>query len=163
MSAEPSPDAAVDELATRIAEVLGASRVSPTVAVAESLTGGSLAARLAAAPDSSEWFRGGIVAYSSEVKHDLLEVPPGPVVSATSATAMAVTTRRLLGATFAVAVTGVGGPDPQDGEAPGTVYAALVSGDEVSTQRWDLDGEPDEIVHRTCERALRWLVEACER
>lgn len=159
MGHDETPDADADQLAVRIADALRSSSV--TVAVAESLTGGSLAARLAAAPDSSEWFRGGIVAYSSDVKHDLLAVPPGPVVSAPSAVAMATTTRRLLGATIAAAVTGVGGPDPQDDQPPGTVFAALASGDDVRWERWSLDGEPDEIVEATCERALRWILDAC--
>ena len=60
MGHDETPDADADQLAVRIADALRSSSV--TVAVAESLTGGSLAARLAAAPDSSEWFRGGIVA-----------------------------------------------------------------------------------------------------
>ena len=56
-----------------------------TLAVAESLTGGLVASRLVAVPGASEWFRGGIVSYASEVKFDLLDVPEGPVVSEAAA------------------------------------------------------------------------------
>jgi nicotinamide-nucleotide amidase len=72
-----------DEENARIAaEISGLARsTSRTVGVAESLTGGAVCA----AESSSEWFRGGLVAYSSEVKHAVLDVPDGPVVSAEAA------------------------------------------------------------------------------
>jgi hypothetical protein len=67
-----------------------------TIAVAESLTGGMIASALAQAQQASEWFRGSLVAYSKPVKHQLLEVPAGPVVSSDAATAMARSVRKLL-------------------------------------------------------------------
>jgi len=104
-----------------------------TLAVAESLTGGLVAARLVNVPGASSWFRGGVVAYASDVKRSLLEVPPGPVVSAEAATAMASGARRALGADVGLAVTGVAGPDEQDGQRPGTVFLATAGlrGDEA--------------------------------
>jgi nicotinamide-nucleotide amidase len=96
-----------------------------TVAVAESLTGGLVAARLVNVPGASTWFRGGVVAYASEVKRSLLDVPDGPVVSAAAAHAMAIGVGARLEADIGLAVTGVAGPDPQDGEAPGTVFLAV--------------------------------------
>lgn len=96
-----------------------------TLAVAESLTGGLVAARLVNVPGASGWFRGGVVAYASDVKRSVLEVPEGPVVSAAAARAMAAGVRRVLGADIGLAVTGVAGPDPQDGERPGTVFLAV--------------------------------------
>src|SRR5690606_15762968 len=66
-----------------------------------------------------------IVSYASEVKFDVLGVPEGPVVSAETASAMAAGARRVLGADVGVAVTGVAGPDPQDGREPGTVFVGL--------------------------------------
>jgi len=112
------------------ADQVGAAlkRSGRTLAVAESLTGGLLASVFARASGSSEWFRGGVVAYSSAVKHDLLDVPEGPVVSAAAARAMASGAGRLLGADVAVAVTGVGGPGQQDGEPPGTVMDRHLAG-----------------------------------
>src|SRR3954464_14954183 len=86
-----------------------------TIAVAESLTGGMIASALAQAEQASEWFRGSLVAYSSAVKHEVLGVPAGPVVSAEAAQAMAARVRELLMADFAVAITGAGGPSAQDG------------------------------------------------
>jgi nicotinamide-nucleotide amidase len=107
----------------RLGSIFGAA--NSMVAVAESLTGGELAARFASAPGAGDWFRGGIVAYASDVKYDLLDVPVGPVVSEAAAAAMAAGACRLLGADVSVAVTGVAGPDDQDGEPPGTVWLAL--------------------------------------
>lgn len=66
-----------------------ADRTGIRVAVAESLTSGQLAAALGAANNSGEWFRGAVVAYSRAVKHHVLGVPEGPVVSEASAGAMA--------------------------------------------------------------------------
>jgi nicotinamide-nucleotide amidase len=130
-----------------------------TVAVAESLTGGMIAVDLAAAEAASEWFRGSLVAYASETKHEVLGVPDGPVVSAEAAGAMARGIRRLLNADLAVAVTGAGGPGSQDGRDPGTVFLAVQDGDDVEVLRLDLDGSPEEICSATAEAALRALVE----
>jgi nicotinamide-nucleotide amidase len=93
-----------------------------TLAVAESLTGGMVASRLVAVPGASEWFRGGVVSYASEVKHEVLGVPEGPVVSEAAAIAMADGVRRLLGADVGLATTGVAGPTEMEGQPPGTVW-----------------------------------------
>ena len=146
-----------DRLAGEVSEE--ARRRGLTVAVAESLTGGMVATALAAADAASEWFRGSLVAYSSEVKHEVLDVPDGPVVSAAAAQAMAGGVRRLLGADVAVAVTGSGGPSAQDGKDPGTVYVAVDDGAGVRVQRLDLDGEPSEICARSAESTLRLLLD----
>ena len=74
-------------LAARIAELAGSAGVH--IAVAESLTGGMLSSALVEAPGASTWFRGAVVAYTRDVKHRVLGVPPGPVVSAPAAAAMA--------------------------------------------------------------------------
>ena len=96
-----------------------------SLALAESLTGGMIGSRLTAAPGASAWFRGSVVAYSSEVKFEVLDVRRGPVVGADAAEAMAMGARRLLGADVGLAVTGVAGPADQDGEKPGTVFVGL--------------------------------------
>ena len=96
-----------------------------TLAVAESVTGGLIASRLVNVAGASEWFRGGVVSYASEVKFDLLDVPRGPVVSAEAAEAMARGVRRVIGADVGLAVTGVAGPDEQDGQRPGTVFVGV--------------------------------------
>jgi nicotinamide-nucleotide amidase len=151
----------LDDIAATIAE--RASAAGRTVAVAESLTGGMVASALARAEGASEWFRGSIVAYSSEVKHDLLRVPEGPVVSEPAARTMAARVRELLRADLAVALTGSGGPDPQDGQPPGTVYMATAGepgGEEVL--RLDLEGEPAEICGAATREALELIAARLE-
>ena len=100
-----------------------------TVAVAESLTGGLLAASLVEVPGASVVFRGGIVAYATDLKSALLDVPAALLerygaVHPDVAGAMAEGVRRRLDATFGVATTGVAGPDPADGQPVGTVHIA---------------------------------------
>jgi nicotinamide-nucleotide amidase len=116
-----------------------------TLAVAESLTGGLMASRIVAIPGASEWFRGGIVSYATEVKHDLLDVPAGPVVSEAAAKAMADNVRRRFGADVGVSTTGVAGPTEQDGEPVGTVWIGLALGDDASAIRIHLPGDRDRV------------------
>ena len=106
-----------------------------TVATAESLTGGAIGATITSIPGASNYYRGGIVAYASELKSDLLDVPAQLIedhgaVQADVALAMATSVAKKLGAEFGLAVTGVAGPAWQDGQAPGTVFAACVQLDE---------------------------------
>jgi nicotinamide-nucleotide amidase len=96
-----------------------------TFGVAESLTGGLIASRLVGIPGASTWFKGGVVAYDSQVKYDVLEVPEGPVVTAAAAAAMAEGVRRVTRADVGLGITGVAGPDSQEGVAPGTVFVGL--------------------------------------
>ena len=81
-----------------------------TLAVAESLTGGLVGARLTSVAGASDVFRGAIVSYAREIKHQLLKVPAGPVVSEASAKAMAAGVREVLNADIGIATTGVAGP-----------------------------------------------------
>ncbi|HEY8523993.1 MAG TPA: competence/damage-inducible protein A [Acidimicrobiales bacterium] len=122
-----------------------------TLAVAESLTGGLVAARLVNVPGASRWFRGGVVAYASDLKRSLLDVPPGPVVSEEAAAAMAAGARRLAGADVGLGVTGVAGPDPQDGQRPGTVFLAVASGSgEPATTLVRLPGDRERVRQFAC-------------
>lgn len=106
------------------------ARAGATVATAESLTGGLVAAALTAIPGASVVVRGGVVAYASDLKQELAGVPAdilrrdGPVAASTAG-AMAAGVRRRCGATYGVATTGVAGPDPQDGHPPGTLHVAV--------------------------------------
>jgi nicotinamide-nucleotide amidase len=108
----------VDEV---VADGLRATRA--TVAVAESCTGGTLGGRLTDAPGSSDYFRGGVIAYANEVKETLLGVPAGTLarygaVSEEVAAAMAEGARDAVGATFGLATTGIAGPDGGSDEKP---------------------------------------------
>jgi nicotinamide-nucleotide amidase len=149
-------------LAASIAELVDSAGLD--VAVAESLTGGMLASVLAEAPRSSRWFRGAVVAYASEVKHELLNVPPGPVVSAEAAATMADEVRRLLRADLAVALTGAGGPRGQDGQPPGTVFLGLSDGLHTQVKHYYFDDDnPAEVCARTVTETLRLLLKHLSR
>ncbi|QZS56757.1 CinA family protein [Rhodococcus opacus] len=147
-----------DERAERIS--VAARDRQLTIATAESLTGGRISAVLGAAPSSSEWYRGSIVAYASSVKHGLLQVPDGPVVSEPSARAMVTSVAELLGADLAVAVTGAGGPQSQDGEPPGTVWFGVFADGSARTELRHFDGDPGDVVEATTAHALFLLEDA---
>jgi nicotinamide-nucleotide amidase len=140
--------------AGELLEGLGAS-----LAVAESLTGGLLANRFAAAPGASEWFRGGVVSYQKTVKFTVLGVPEGPVVTEDAALAMARGVRTLMNAGVAVAVTGAGGPDPQDGQPPGTVWVAVDTGAQTATRKHTFDGTPPEVCDHAATASVALLLE----
>jgi competence/damage-inducible protein CinA-like protein len=97
-----------------------------TLGIAESLTAGLVAARLAGVPGASDVLRGSLVTYASDVKFDLLGVTPGPVISEQAALEMAAGACRVLGADVGLALTGVAGPDRQDDVPVGTVCLAVV-------------------------------------
>jgi nicotinamide-nucleotide amidase len=96
-----------------------------TLGVAESLTGGMIGGRIANVAGASRTFRGTIGCYATEVKRTLLGVTAEHVVSAEAAKQMAVGVRQALGADVGIAVTGVAGPDEQDGQPVGTVWFGL--------------------------------------
>ncbi len=112
-----------------------------TLAVAESITGGLIASRLVNVAGASTWFRGGVVSYATEVKHQVLHVPEGPVVSEAAARALASGVRALLGADIGLAVTGVAGPDEQEGQPVGTVFVGLDLGGQVEARALRLAGD----------------------
>jgi nicotinamide-nucleotide amidase len=116
-----------------------------TLAIAETLTGGLMAARIAALPGSDDVYRGGVVAYTPEIAHSLLGVAQGPMVSVEAAEAMAVGVRNTLGADVGLASTGVMGPDGIDGAAPGTVFLGMALGDQVGSERVHLPGDRNRV------------------
>ena len=133
-------------------------------ATAESLTGRrgrrspSPAHPAAAGSAPSSWFRGGVVAYSPEVKRDVLCVRTGPVVSEHAVLDMADGVAALLGATATVAVSGVAGPTPLEGKDPGTVWIGVRHGSSAVAQLHHLTGEPQAICTKTCALALALLL-----
>jgi len=117
-----------------------------TFGVAESLTGGLIASRLVNVPGASAWFRGGVVAYHSEVKFDVLGVPTGPVVTEPAAAAMAAGAARVTGADVGLGITGVAGPDEQEGVAPGTVFVGLsLPGQPTQTRQLRVPGDRERV------------------
>jgi nicotinamide-nucleotide amidase len=147
-------------IAERIADIAG--EMGWTVAVAESLTSGSIAGRLGAAREASSWFAGGVVAYASEVKFKVLDVDPGPVVTAVCAAQMARGVARLMDADFAVAVTGVGGPAADEGHPAGTVFLAISSSSGEEVGHHQFDGDPSQVVKLATVFALQRLLTALE-
>lgn len=112
-----------------------------TLGVAESLTGGLIASRLVNVAGASRWFRGGVVSYVSEVKFDVLGVERGPVVSESAAIEMAQGVRRVVGSDIGLGITGVAGPDAQDGHKPGTVFVGWSMGSEEGVTSFRLPGD----------------------
>ncbi|MFC5137261.1 CinA family protein [Actinomycetospora rhizophila] len=147
-----------EELATSVSNA--ASRDGRRVAIVESLTGGLVCSDLAASPGSSEWFRGGVVAYDRTTKHGALGVPDGPVVSEPAVRTMAEKAADLLGADLTLAVSGAGGPEPQDDQPPGTVWFAIT--DKGETEAWIEQFEtddPGDVLKNTRIRSLQALLD----
>lgn len=139
----------------RIAAVL--QEQGSTLAVAESLTGGLVTEVLARGPNASQWLRGGVVAYATEVKHELLGVRPGPVVSESAALDMAVGAARVLGGDIGLAVTGSGGPEPQDGQPPGTVWLAVHRDGTTRAELHRFSGAPPTVCDASCRAMVALL------
>src|SRR5438270_1857151 len=116
-----------------------------SLGVAESLTGGLVGARLTNVAGASDFFRGSIVSYDSEVKFDLLGVPDGPVVSEPAAGAMAEAVCKLLEADVGLGVTGVAGPAEQDGQPVGTVIMGVTLDGDTQVVRVRLPGMRDQV------------------
>ncbi|WP_457206571.1 CinA family protein [Nocardioides sp. P5_C9_2] len=133
-----------------------------TVATAESLTGGRLAALLTSVPGASACVTGGVVAYATAVKVAVLGVPADTVaahgvVSGECAAAMATGVRALLGTTYAMATTGVAGPDPQEGHPAGHVWVAAAGPEGVETRLLALAGDRAAVQDAACREALSVL------
>lgn len=123
-----------------------------TVATAESLTGGLLSATLAGIPGASSVLRGGLVVYATDLKASLAGVTPAVLedlgaVSVRTATELAIGAARTCQSTWGIGITGVAGPEPQEGKEPGTVYIAITRGvtgpvevlaPRLSGSRWDI-------------------------
>jgi len=122
-----------------------------TLGVAESLTGGLVTASLVSVPGASRVVRGGVVAYATDLKAGLLGVDAellaerGAVDEAVAAQ-MAAGVRAATGADVGLATTGVAGPEPQDGQAPGVVFVAVSTPVASEVHRLDLDGDRSQVI-----------------
>ena len=124
------------------------------LATAESCTAGRISQAFAAAGDAERWFRGGVVAYQTDVKRSLLAVHAPSVLSEHAAAEMASGVADLLGAEVAVASTGLVGDQPEDGVSPGTVFIATTVDGTLTTRTHHLDGDPPAIVAAATRQAL---------
>lgn len=148
----PRPDDAAALLAA-----LGAR--GRTLAVAESLTGGMVTSALVAVPGASAVLRGGVVAYATDLKGTLLHVDRALLaergaVDPDVALAMATGVRDALGADVGLATTGVAGPDPQDGHAPGTVHVAVAGPGVREVRSLVLTGDRSAVRDAACAHVL---------
>jgi PncC family amidohydrolase len=139
-----------------------------TVATAESCTGGNVAARITANAGSSDYFLGGIVAYSNQAKATLLHVGEQTLetrgaVSAECAREMARGARQAFAADLAVATTGIAGPGGATARKPvGLVYIALASGEGVTAEEFHFPGGRAVVTDAATEAALLLLLRGIE-
>ncbi|GHS86392.1 competence damage-inducible protein A [Actinomycetota bacterium] len=147
------------------ADLLAAlEHVGWTVAVAESLTGGLVVAALVDVPGASRSLRGGVVAYATDLKGTLLDVPAELLaargaVDPDVAAAMARGVRARLVADVGLATTGVAGPDPQDGHPPGTVHVAVATPTATRVLSLDLPGDRAQVRRAARDAVLALAVE----
>ncbi len=139
-----------------------------TVAVAESLTGGLVAAELAAVPGASRTFRGSVTAYATALKHDILGVDAALLaahgaVDPEVARQMAEGVRDRLGADWGVSTTGVAGPEPQDGQPVGTVFVAVAGPDGTRVAPLRLTGDRTAIRRASVASVLELLATGLRR
>ena len=139
-----------------------------TVALAESCTGGLIAATLTSVPGSSGYFLGGVVSYSNAAKEAFLDVPAATLaahgaVSAQVAKAMAVGARARFAAGLAVGITGIAGPDGGSAEKPvGLTYIGLADQASSEVRRFAFDGDRSANREAGTRAALEWLIERAE-
>ena len=137
-----------------------------TVALAESCTGGLVAATITDVAGSSGYFLGGVVSYSNDAKASLLDVPHATLdahgaVSAQVAKAMAAGARARFGASLAASITGVAGPDGGSEEKPvGLTYVGLATPAGVDVRRFQFAGDRAGNREAAARVALEWLIEA---
>ena len=132
-----------------------------TLATAESLTAGMIAAAIADVPGASKVLLGGVVSYAFSVKRDVLGVKgigEDQLVSANCARQMAEGVRRLTGADIAVSATGLAGPDGGTAQTPvGTVFIGCVAGETAETREYHFTGDRQAVRRETVRQALIWI------
>jgi PncC family amidohydrolase len=153
----PRPDDAPSDGPTAVVAALVERGL--TLATAESLTGGAVAAAVVSVPGASNAYVGGVVTYATDLKVSLLGVPQDlvdsdGVVSAACARVMAERVRSLTGADVGVSTTGVAGPDPQEGKAPGTVFVAVSGSVDTRVRALTLTGDRAAVRAATVDAAL---------
>ena len=151
-----------DPLAAAVVSVLGSR--GWTLATAESLTAGLLAATVAEVPGASAVLRGGLVVYATDLKHELADVPVEVLarhgaVSAETARALAVGAARRCGADVGVGLTGVAGPERQEGHPVGTVHVGVCApGVDPFSRRVALAGDRGAIRRGAVAAALELIL-----
>lgn len=136
-----------------------------TLVTAESLTGGGIGAALTAIPGSSAVYKGGVISYTNEVKHEILGVDQEILrrygaVSMWTAGAMASGVRKLLKADVAVSVTGLAGPGGDEfGHEVGTVFIGFESQARAIAKKYRFSGDREAVRQQTIRAALKLILE----
>lgn len=157
----------LNELAQRVVATM--SQRDLTLATAESLTGGMLGATITSVPGASRVYLGGAIAYASNLKEHMLgveriDIEAHSVISGQVATGMAVGAREMTLADWVIGVTGVAGPDSQDGHAPGEVWISVVGPkigalpSPIQTQQFQFAGDRRSVRESTVAAALEMLL-----
>ena len=159
--ADEQPDAGAPALVARLREL------GLTIGTAESLTGGLVCGALTSVPGASTVVRGGVVAYASEVKADVLRVDRAVLaregaVSRAVAAELAQGVCAVLRCDVGVSTTGVAGPDPADGLPPGTVFVGAFGPWGILVEQLSLTGDREQIRAATVRGALTLLAAALE-
>ena len=131
-----------------------------TISVAESLTGGLVAASLTEIPGASKVFKGSITAYSDEIKQNVLNVNKETITNFTSiseqvALEMAINVRKIMKSDIGISTTGVAGPEKSAGFAPGLVFVAISIGDHNMCQKLEITGDRSKIRNQTVHEILQ--------
>jgi PncC family amidohydrolase len=157
-----------DPLEVQLNQLL-AERGRPTLATAESCTGGSVAARIASISGSSAYYLGSVVSYSNDVKHNVLGVS-WPVleergaVSAECARAMAMGARTVIGSDIAVSTTGIAGPLGGTRRKPvGLVYIGIATPTWLEAFEFHFDGDRAQVIEQSVQQALTLLLQGSRR
>ena len=148
----------VQELASSLIKKLQENNL--TIAVAESLTGGLVAASLTEIPGASKVFRGSITAYADEIKQNVLNVNKETILKFTSiseqvALEMAINVRTIMKSDIGISTTGVAGPEKSAGFAPGLVFVAISIGDHNMCQKLEITGDRSKIRNQTVHEILQ--------
>jgi len=148
----------VQELASSLIKKLEEKNL--TIAVAESLTGGLVAASLTEIPGASKVFKGSITAYADEIKQNILNVKDETITNFTSiseqvALEMAINVRTIMKSDIGISTTGVAGPEKSAGFAPGLVFVAISIGDHNMCQKLEITGDRSKIRNQTVHEILQ--------
>lgn len=138
-----------------------------SIAVAESLTGGLVVARLVDPPGASDVVLGGIVAYAAQAKAEVLGVPEATIekygtVSRDCALAMAAGVRERLGSDWGISTTGVAGPAPSEGHPVGTVHIAVIGEHRRAHRMLSLGGDRIQIRQAAVDAVLQLLLDTLD-
>jgi len=148
----------VQELASSLIKKLQENNL--TIAVAESLTGGLVAASLTEIPGASKVFKGSITAYADEIKQNILNVKDETITNFTSiseqvALEMAINVRTIMKSDIGISTSGVAGPEKSAGFLPGLVFVAISIGDHNMCQKLEITGDRSKIRNQTVQEILQ--------